>query len=124
LTVSDERFYSNQKSPCFVGSKVQLVRDYTKAIRKVASTPGRISFGGARSIAGQPTIRPLAIAKANCQEYVQHFINDGKQINAATVRDNTYPMSWYLFITYRCDGTIDEAAGEAYVNMLLSKEGQ
>ena len=33
-------------------------------------------------------------------------------------------MSRYLFILYRSDGTIDEAAGQAYVNMLLCKEGQ
>ncbi len=33
-------------------------------------------------------------------------------------------MSRRLFIVYRSDGAIDEAAGEAYVNMLLSKEGQ
>ncbi|MBW4499907.1 MAG: substrate-binding domain-containing protein [Scytonema hyalinum WJT4-NPBG1] len=105
-------------------SKIQFVRDYTEAIRKVSSTPGGISFGGNALIVGQRTIRPLAVAKANSQEYVQPFIEDGKRINAAAIRDGSYPMSRRMFIVFRSDGTIDQLAGEAYVNMLMSKEGQ
>ncbi len=105
-------------------SKVQLVRDNTESIRKVASTPGGISFGGNALVIGQQSIRPLAIAKANTQEYVQPFIDDGKRINVTAVRNGTYPMTRRRFVVYRQDGTIDQLAGEAYANMLLSKEGQ
>jgi phosphate transport system substrate-binding protein len=105
-------------------SRLQFIRDYTEAIRKVASTPGGISFGGNALIAGQQTIRPLAIAKANSQEYVQPYIDNGKRINGAVIRDSSYPMSRRMFIVFRSDGTIDQLAGEAYINMLLSKEGQ
>ncbi|MEI2577914.1 PstS family phosphate ABC transporter substrate-binding protein [Scytonema sp. PRP1] len=107
-----------------ISSKVQFIRDFTGAIRKVASTPGGISFGGNAPIVGQRTIRPLAIAKPNSQEYVQPFIEDGKRINTAAIRDSSYPMSRRMFIVFRSDGTIDELAGNAYANMLLSKEGQ
>ncbi|BAZ21569.1 hypothetical protein NIES4073_24470 [Kalymmatonema gypsitolerans NIES-4073] len=105
-------------------SKIQFVRDYTEAIRKVGSTPGGISFGGNALIVGQRTIRPLAIAKGNSQEYVQPFIEDGKRVNASAITDGSYPMSRRMFIVFRSDGTIDQLAGEAYVNMLMSKEGQ
>ena len=107
-----------------VSSSVQYIRDYTDCIRKVASTRGSISFGGSGPIVGQRTIRPLALAKAHSHEYVQPFIDDGKQINAKEIRDNTYPMTRRLFIAIRRDGKIDEQAGVAYTNMLLSKEGQ
>jgi phosphate transport system substrate-binding protein len=103
---------------------IQIVRDYTEGIRKVASTPGAISFGGNALIMGQQTIRPLAIAKANSQEYVQPFIDNGKRMNTAAIRDSSYPLARRRFIVYRLDGTIDQLAGEAYVNMILSKEGQ
>jgi phosphate transport system substrate-binding protein len=74
-----------------ISSRVQLVRDYTTLIRKVASTPGGISFGGNTLVMNQQTIRPLAIAKANTQEYVQPIIDNGKQINVVAIRDNSYP---------------------------------
>jgi phosphate transport system substrate-binding protein len=107
-----------------ISSKVQIVRDYTEAIRKVASTPGGISFGNNAIIGGQQTIRPLAVAKANSKEYVQPLIEDGKRINAAAIRDSSYPMTRRRFVVFRQDGTIDQLAGEAYANMLLTKEGQ
>ncbi len=110
---------SDQVSP-----RVNLIRDYTDAIRKVASTPGGISFGGNAPLVGQRTIRPLAVAKAKSQEYIQPFIDNGRQLNAAAMRDGTYPVTRRLFVIIREDSTLDQLAGEAYVNMLLSKEGQ
>ncbi len=107
-----------------LSSKVQLARDYTEIIRKVAATPGGISFGGSGPILGQKTIRPLAIAQANTKDYVQPFIDDNKQVNTTALRDGSYPMTRRMFVVYRLDDTIDQLAGEAYVNMLLTKEGQ
>jgi phosphate transport system substrate-binding protein len=107
-----------------VSSKVQLVRDYTEAIRKVASTPGGISFGGSGPLVGQKSIRFVPLAKAKTKEYVQPFLDNGKRLNTTALRDSTYPMTRRLFIVIRRDGKIDEQAGVAYTNMLLSKEGQ
>ncbi|WP_337884375.1 PstS family phosphate ABC transporter substrate-binding protein [Fischerella thermalis] len=107
-----------------VSPKVQSFRDYTEAIRKVAATPGGISFGGAGPIVGQKSIRPLAVAAVNGKNYVSPFVEDGTRVNASAFRDGTYPFTRRLFIAIRRDGTPDETAGIAYVNMLLSKEGQ
>jgi phosphate transport system substrate-binding protein len=107
-----------------VSSRVQFVNNYTEAIRKVSATPGGISFGGGGAIADQRTVRPLALAQANAKEYVQPFIDDGKRINVTAIRDGSYPMTRRLFVVLRQDSTIDQLAGEAYANMLLSKEGQ
>jgi phosphate transport system substrate-binding protein len=73
---------------------------------------------------GQRTVRPLAIAKANSQEFVQPFIDDGKRLNVTAMRDSAYPITRRLFVVVREDGTIDQLAGKAYIDMLLSKEGQ
>ncbi|ARV61497.1 hypothetical protein BZZ01_25245 [Nostocales cyanobacterium HT-58-2] len=107
-----------------VSPKVQYIRDYTEAIRKVASTPGAISFGGSGPLVGQKSVRFIPLAKAKTKEYVQPFIDDGKGLNATAFRDGSYPMIRRLFIAIRRDGKIDEQVGVAYTNMLLSKEGQ
>jgi phosphate transport system substrate-binding protein len=102
--------------------KVNFMKDYTNGIRQVASTPGAIGIGQTAAIVGQRSIRPVAIKNGN--SYIQPFINDGTQINAAAFKDGTYPLTKRLFIVIRRDGTSDEAAGVAYTNLLLSKEGQ
>ncbi|NJM73264.1 MAG: hypothetical protein HC862_25775 [Scytonema sp. RU_4_4] len=107
-----------------VSPKVQYIRDYTEAIRKVASTPGAISFGGSGPLVGQKSVRFIPLAKANTKEYVQPFIEDSKRLNATAFRNGNYPMIRRLFIAIRRDGKIDEQVGVAYTNMLLSKEGQ
>jgi phosphate transport system substrate-binding protein len=107
-----------------ISSRVQLIRDQTEAIRKVASTPGGVSFGGNALIIGQRTIRPVAVAKANSKEYVQPLIEDGKRMNLAAIRDSSYPLTRRRFIVFRSDATIDQLSGEAFANILLTKEGQ
>jgi phosphate transport system substrate-binding protein len=107
-----------------VSSRVQFTRDYTDTMRRTGSTPGGISFLGNAPVLGQKTIRSLAIAKDNSQEYVQPLSEDGLAMNATVIRDGSYPMTRRLFVVFRADGTIDELAGEAYANLLLTKEAQ
>lgn len=106
-----------------LGSNVQIVRDYTTAVRKIVTTPGGISYGSAPLIANQNSIRPIALAKANTKQYVQPF-TASRQVNAQAFLDNTYPMTRRLFIIIRRDGSTDEKAGIAYASLLLSVEGQ
>lgn len=107
-----------------LSSKVQFMRDYTDGVRKVSSLPGAIGIGSTGAILGQQSIRPLGVAKTNSKNYVQPFTNDGKLVNAAALRDGTYPLTRRLFVVIRRDHTLDETAGVAYTNLLLSKEGQ
>ncbi|MBW4554001.1 MAG: hypothetical protein KME35_23285 [Aphanocapsa sp. GSE-SYN-MK-11-07L] len=48
----------------------------------------------------------------------------GNQVNAAAFREGTYPITRRMFVVFRRNQTIDELAGVAYTNLLLSKEGQ
>jgi phosphate transport system substrate-binding protein len=104
-------------------SKLEYVRDNTTSFRKVATTPGAISFSSASHIVNQRTVRPLAIAPNNSKKYVP-LITEDRRINADGLRDNTYPLSRRVFVLIRRDNTPDQTAGVAYTNLLLSKEGQ
>jgi serine/threonine protein kinase/ABC-type phosphate transport system substrate-binding protein len=106
-----------------IGSNVEIVRDLTAALRQVAATPGGISYASAPLVINQKSIRPIAMAKAKSTQYIQPFTAD-QQVNGTAFKDSTYPMTRRLFIVIRRDGSIDEKAGTAYINLLLSREGQ
>jgi len=106
-----------------IGANVMIVRDYTTAIRKVASTPGGISYTSASIAIGQRTIHLLGVAKDQSNQYVSPFTETG-QVNVAAFQDGSYPLTRRLFVVIRRDRTPDEQAGVAYANLLLSAEGQ
>lgn len=105
------------------GRNVQFVRDTTAAIRKVASTPGAIGYGSQAIVVGQRTIHLLGLAKGESKNYVQPITPYGT-VNKQALLDGTYPLTRRIFVVIREDGELDELAGRAYVNMLLSNEGQ
>ena len=45
-------------------------------------------------------------------------------INDAAFKAGVYPITRRLFVVIKRDGKLDEQAGVAYTNMLLSDEGQ
>lgn len=105
-----------------LGPRVQIARDYTSSIRKVASTPGSISYASAASVITQRTIRPISLAKAKSNQYVEPFINN--RVNTQAFRDGSYPFTRQLFVVLSHKGKPDYQAGVAYTNLLLSREGQ
>lgn len=106
-----------------LSSNVLIVRDYTTAIRQVASTPGGISYSSASIVQGQRTVRSLALASSGSTSYISPFTENNK-VNVAALRDGTYPITRRLFVVIRRDGSLDQKAGVAYANMLSSTEGQ
>jgi phosphate transport system substrate-binding protein len=106
-----------------LGRNVQIIYDISDAIRKVSSTPGAISYASPSLVIKQRKIRPVKLAKAYTNKYVP-FITKQNQVNTEAFRDGSYPLTRRLFVVIRRDGTLDEQAGLAYINFLLSKEGQ
>jgi len=94
----------------------------TLALRKVGSTPGAIGYGSAPEVCPQKTISKLRIAREAGQTPVAAC--DGLQVNIADLESETYPITRRLFVIIRQDGNLDEQAGFAYANLLLSDEGQ
>ena len=105
------------------GDRVEVVRDTTSAVRKVAQTKGALGYGAQPLVVDQKTIRPIGLAKGGSQDYIQPTTDSG-EINQQAVKNGSYPLIRRIFVILREDGEIDELAGRAYVNLLLSQEGQ
>jgi phosphate transport system substrate-binding protein len=104
-------------------SNVKIVRDTTNAVRKVSQTPGAISYGAQPLVVNQKTIRPIGLSKSNSYNYISPVTSSG-EINKQVILDVSYPLIQRIFVIVREDGEIDQLAGRAYVNLLLSQEGQ
>ncbi|MGL5796236.1 MAG: PstS family phosphate ABC transporter substrate-binding protein, partial [Waterburya sp.] len=98
-------------------------RDTTNAVRKVSQTPGAIGYGAQPLVVNQSTIRPIGLSKSNSSNYVSPVTSSG-EINKQVIFDGSYPLIRRIFVIVREDGEIDQLAGRAYVNLLLSQEGQ
>ena len=105
----------------FAASVEPYVRDTTDSLRKVLSTQGGIGYATASEVCNQ-SVKPLPLAKGETQTFVPSC--QGKQVNLADFASDAYPITRRLFVVIKRDGRIDEQAGVAYVNMLLSDEGQ
>jgi phosphate transport system substrate-binding protein len=102
---------------------VEVIRDHTTGIRKIAQTPGAICLGSAQLVLNQKMVHFLSLSKDDSQPFVSLLTETG-QINEQALRDESYPMTRRLFVMIRRDGSPEEAAGVAYANLLLSEEGQ
>jgi phosphate transport system substrate-binding protein len=105
------------------GSNVKIVRDTTNGVRKVGQTPGAIGYGAQPLVVNQSTIRPIGLSKSNSSDYISP-VTPSQEINKQVILDGSYPLIRRIFVIVREDGAIDQLAGKAYVNLLLSQEGQ
>ena len=103
------------------GDEVRVMRDTTNAIREVAQTPGAIGYGAQPLVVSQKTVRLVGLSKGGTN-YIQPATSGF--VNKQAILDGSYPLIRRIFVVLREDGKIDELAGRAYVNLLLSKEGQ
>jgi phosphate transport system substrate-binding protein len=107
------------------GAEVKIIRDTTQSIREVSKTPGGIGYATAPEVIGQQTIRPLPLSKSTNQPFIPpHVPGDLNRVNEPAIADGSYPITRRLFVIIKRDGRLDEQAGVAYTNMLLSNEGQ
>ncbi|MDF5706690.1 MAG: substrate-binding domain-containing protein [Nostoc sp. S4] len=105
----------------FAESVKPYVQDTTTAIQRVARTPGGISYATASEVCNQ-LIKPLSLAREGNQNFVSPCT--GKQVNKIDFVNDAYPLIRRLFVVIKRDGTLDEQAGVAYANLLLSDRGQ
>ncbi len=106
-----------------LGDEVQIVRDYTTAIRQVAETPGAISYGSTAILKGQQSIQTIAVLRDENTIPVSAILTDGT-VNLEAFERNNYPLTRELYVLIRRDGSSKEKAGVAYANFLISNEGQ
>lgn len=103
-------------------SSVEIITETTTTIQRIEMTLGGIGYATASEVCPQLNhVKSLPLAKDG-----RNFISpcNGKQVNGSVFADETYPFTRRLFVIIRRDGTLDEQAGIAYANMLLTDEAQ
>ena len=101
---------------------VQYADNYTLAVRQVIATPGAISFASVSLVQNQQGIKIFDLAAKDSTNYVAPLVEG--QANLEAFKNGIYPLTRRLFVVIRQDGTPDSRAGKAYVQMLLSSQGQ
>lgn len=114
-------------------ANVQYVATTTQALQKLASSPGGIYYASAPEVIPQCTIKPIPLGrKANelVAPYQQPFVPSSQcpskrnQLNTEAFQSGAYPLTRNLFAIVKQNGQTEQLAGEAYVNFLLSNQGQ
>jgi len=115
------------------GSSVKFVPTTTEALRQLANDFGGIYFASAPEVVPQCTVKPLAIGRNPNQlvpPYQEPFISPNQcptqrnQLNITAFQKGDYPITRNLFVVVKKNGQIEEEAGNAYANLLLSNQGQ
>jgi serine/threonine protein kinase len=115
--------------------KFKIVKSTTEGLQKVDKNPGGIYYGAAKEvITDSCNTKPLAIGTTAdrlvkpYQEPLQstEACNRGhrNQINTAVVKSQEYPLTRQLYIIISTDNIERQQAGEAYANLLRTKQGQ
>jgi phosphate transport system substrate-binding protein len=115
------------------GQNVQYTNDTTDSLRKVSENRGGIYYASAPEVVPQCTIKTLPIGRNSetfVPPYQEPFIplsqcpEKRNQLNKIAFQQGNYPITRRLFVIVKKNGQMDEQAGRAYANLLLSQQGQ
>jgi phosphate transport system substrate-binding protein len=115
------------------GSNVEFVSTTTQGLQKVANSSGGIYYASAPEVVPQCSIKPLPIGRTQGQ-YIAPYQEPlvlpnqcpGKRnkLNIEAFQSGKYPITRNLFVVVKENGQIEQQAGEAYANLLLTEQGQ
>lgn len=115
------------------GANVEFVPTTTQALQKLAGSPGGIYFASAPEVVPQCKIKPLPLGR-KAGELVPPYQEPlvpalecpGKrnQLNIQAFQNGSYPITRNLFVIVKQNGQIEQQAGVAYANLLLTSQGQ
>ncbi|NJR57337.1 MAG: PstS family phosphate ABC transporter substrate-binding protein [Acaryochloris sp. CRU_2_0] len=115
------------------GSQVELVSTTTQALQKLAGSPGGIYYASAPEVVPQCSIRPLPLGRTPGQytaPYQEPFVLPSEcpgkrnKLNIEAFQSGKYPITRNLFVVVKQTGQIEQQAGVAYANLLLTEQGQ
>ncbi len=115
------------------GSKVEFVSTTTQALRRLADHPGGIYYAPAPAVVPQCKIKTLPLGREPGEfvpPYQEPFVplaqcpNRRNKLNIQAFQTEQYPITHYLYVVVKQNGGIEEQAGEAYENFLLTLQGQ
>ncbi len=112
---------------------VVLMPTTTEALRQVATNQGAIYYTSAPLIVSQCHVKPLPVGR-NLNELVPPYkppfvplrqcSQQRNQVNTEAFLSGQYPLSRRLLVVVKQNGQIDQQAGIAYAQLLLSTQGQ
>lgn len=118
------------------GSNISFIDTTTQALREVSTNPGGIYYASAPEIVGQCTVKPLPLGARSGDSFVAPYVEplivgsqcggsaERTQLNSNAFQTGAYPITRRLFVVVKQNGQIDQQAGEAYANLLLTDQGQ
>ena len=116
-----------------LGTQVQFVRDTTEGLRNVGKNRGGIYYTSASAVVPQCTVKALPLGRtltSLISAYKEPIIPASQcpaqrnQVNQEDFKTGKYPITRRLFVIVKENGQLDEQAGNAYANLLLTNEGQ
>jgi phosphate transport system substrate-binding protein len=114
-------------------SSVEFVPTTTQALKKIASNMGSIYYASAPEVVPQCSIRALPLGRAPGQyvaPYQEPLVSPGEcpgkrnQLNIEAFQSGKYPITRNLFVVVKQNSRIEQQAGTAYANFLLTEQGQ
>ena len=114
-------------------SRVKIVTNITDTLRQVAAQKGAIFYASAPEIVHQCSVKPLALGRTS-QELIPPYQEplmppeqcpaNRNQLNIQAFQQARYPLIRNLYVIVKQNDQIDEQAGVAYAELLLTQEGQ
>lgn len=115
------------------GSNVKYMSTTTSALRRLAVDYTGIYYASAQAIVPQCTIKPLPLGH-NLDRLITPYSeppvsslecpNKRNRLNIQAFQTAKYPLTHYLYVIIKRNGSIEEQVGKAYAQFLLTPEGQ
>ena len=115
------------------GINFVVVANATDALRRVAAEPGAMSEASAPLAVSQCTVKTLPLGRSLNELvplYKEPFVPldqcpaKRNQVNTEAIRSAKYPLTRPLVVVVKQNGQIEQQAGVAYANLLLTDQGQ
>jgi phosphate transport system substrate-binding protein len=115
--------------------KIQIVKNTTEGLQQVKNNLGGIYYGaGQEVIVDSCYTQPLAIGKM-ADKLVKPYeeplqppdvCSKGQRnkMNTKAIKNQDYPLTRKIYVIIKADGSDRQKAGEAYANLLKTKQGQ
>ena len=131
-----EFFRNNVLKDHTYGSNVVFLEESELAIKQIQAQSGGIYFVSASEVINNCNLKLLSLARRSGTSFIglhqpdnscnqlNSKITNNNLLNIKALQTGAYPLVRRLFIVIEINSPIDEEVGEAYKNILLSKQGQ
>ena len=117
-----------------LGDTVVLVDDTPQGLQAVATNLGGVYYASASSVVPRCSTKAIPIAPSQEEAFVPLYQaplvpldvcpTQRNRLNFKALKSGDYPITRQLFVIVKKDGGLDQQAGEAYAELLLTDEGQ